>query len=58
VSRSFGDQCAKTIGVSVMPEINEFTLDKETKIVVQATSAVWEAFSNDKLLSLITPFWF
>ena len=42
MTRSFGDAMAARVGVNALPEIKEFTLTTEDKIIVLASDGVWE----------------
>lgn len=57
MSRSIGDACAHSIGVSVIPEIKEFEINDNDKILVLATDGVWEFLSNEHVIKVIVPFW-
>jgi len=46
MTRSFGDATAARVGVNAIPEIKEFTLNKDHKFAVIASDGVWEFMSN------------
>ena len=46
LSRSFGDNISKSIGVSSEPEIIKMKLDKRDKFILLASDGVWEFVSN------------
>jgi serine/threonine protein phosphatase PrpC len=46
MSRSFGDTVSLLAGVTAEPEVKEFTLSKEDKMLVIASDGVWEFLSN------------
>ena len=46
MSRSFGDAMAARVGVNAVPEIKEFQLTVEDKIMVLASDGVWEFLKN------------
>ena len=46
MSRSFGDNISKSIGVSSEPEIIKMKLDKRDKFILLASDGVWEFVSN------------
>ena len=46
MTRSFGDAMAARVGVNALPEIKEFTLTPEDKIIVLASDGVWEFLQN------------
>lgn len=47
MSRSLGDRIAHRVGVSCQPEIKEYTLKAEDKIIVLASDGVWEFLTNE-----------
>mmetsp|Transcript_28424 Transcript_28424/g.20533 ORF Transcript_28424/g.20533 Transcript_28424/m.20533 type:complete len:223 (-) Transcript_28424:87-755(-) len=57
MSRSIGDSCAHSIGVSPMPETKEFDLDQDSKLLVIATDGVWEFISSEDAIDLLIPYW-
>ena len=46
MSRSFGDAMAARVGVNAIPEIKDFTLTPEDKVIVLASDGVWEFLKN------------
>ena len=46
MTRSFGDAIAARVGVNAVPEILEFTLETNDKIIVLASDGVWEFLEN------------
>lgn len=57
MSRSIGDACAHSVGVSAIPEIKEFEISEEDKFLVVASDGVFEFLSNDEIVDLVVPFW-
>lgn len=57
MSRSLGDQCAHSVGVISTPEVKEFTIDQNDKILILATDGVWEFLSDSQILDFVVPFW-
>ena len=57
MSRSLGDKVAAQVGVLAEPEILEFQLTEEDKMIVLASDGVWEFLSNDQVMNLILPFY-
>lgn len=51
MTRSFGDQVAARVGVNAIPEIKEYTLGVDDKIIVLASDGVWEFLSNEQVAS-------
>ena len=46
MSRSFGDNVSKSVGVTCDPEIIKMKLDKRDRFVLLASDGVWEFISN------------
>lgn len=46
MSRSFGDNVSKAIGVNCEPEVIRMKLDKRDRFVLLASDGVWEFISN------------
>lgn len=57
MSRSFGDNVSKPIGVNCEPEIISMRLDKRDKFVLVASDGVWEFITNQEVLQLIVPYY-
>lgn len=57
MSRSIGDKVAGQVGVLWEPEIMEFQLTEEDKIIALASDGVWEFLSNDQVMNMILPFY-
>ena len=57
MSRSLGDIVAHSVGVEWEPEIKEFQLQKEDKMLVVASDGLWEFLSNKQVLDIILPFY-
>ena len=57
MSRSLGDKVAAQVGVLAEPEILEFQLTEEDKMIVLASDGVWEFLSNDMVMNYILPFY-
>jgi serine/threonine protein phosphatase PrpC len=57
MSRSIGDTVAHSVGVECSPEIKEFSLKKQDKILVIASDGLWEFLSNKEVLDIILPFY-
>ena len=58
MSRSFGDTIASYVGVSVYPEIKEFTLTQDDAYIVMASDGVWEFMSNDEIAKIVCKYYF
>ena len=46
MSRSFGDSLAARVGVNAVPEIREFVLTPEDKVMILASDGVWDFLEN------------
>ena len=57
MSRSIGDVVAHSVGVECEPEIKEFTLKKQDRILVIASDGLWEFMDNQEVLDTILPFY-
>lgn len=57
MSRSFGDAMAARVGVNAVPEIKEFSLTPEDKIMVLASDGVWEFLQNQDVANIVYPFY-
>jgi serine/threonine protein phosphatase PrpC len=56
MTRSFGDQVACKAGVHALPEIRQFVINPDDKVVVIASDGVWEFMTNVLVLQIIEPF--
>ena len=56
MTRSFGDAIAARVGVNAVPEIKEFTLTTDDKIIVLASDGVWEFLENQEVANIVYPF--
>ena len=54
MSRSFGDQCAQSIGVFAVPELSEVTLSSADKFIIWASDGVWEFLSSQDAVDIVT----
>ena len=57
ISRTLGDQIAKTIGVINTPEIKEVELNGNECFIIVASDGVWEFLSNDRVKDIVLPFY-
>ena len=53
LSRSIGDLCAATIGVTCEPEIIDHDMTNEIKYIVLASDGVWEFITNRRIMELV-----
>ena len=49
MSRSIGDQIAKSVGVICDPDIREIDIDKDDKFIIIASDGLWEFLSNEEV---------
>lgn len=56
MSRSFGDSMACRAGVHAVPEIKQFELTSDDKIIVLASDGVWEFLDNQTVANIVFPF--
>ena len=56
MTRSFGDSMACRVGVNAIPEIKEFVLTPEDKVMVLASDGVWEFLQNQEVANIVYPF--
>jgi serine/threonine protein phosphatase PrpC len=54
MSRSFGDECAASVGVSSEPEIKEYLFNKNDAFFIIASDGVWEFISSDEVRIFLT----
>jgi serine/threonine protein phosphatase PrpC len=55
MTRSIGDMTATSVGVTAEPEIKIiYKLTKADKIFVIASDGIWDRFSNEEIVSIIT----
>ena len=57
MTRSFGDTVAASVGVTSDPEIFDYDLMTEDKIIVLASDGVWDLFTNSEVAKIIFPFY-
>ncbi|EAS05229.2 protein phosphatase 2c (macronuclear) [Tetrahymena thermophila SB210] len=57
MARSFGDQIAQSVGVISEPEVSSYEITDDDKFLVIASDGVWEFLSNEKVVSLVTPYY-
>ena len=57
MSRSFGDNVSKPVGVTHVPEIINLKIDKRDRFILIASDGVWEFITNQEVLQLLVPFY-
>lgn len=57
MSRSFGDQLAKTVGVVSTPEIKDYSFRKDDKFMLIASDGLWEYLSNQECVEIVKIFY-
>ena len=55
MSRSMGDEFAKSVGVTSEPDILTVRLSKDDKFVVIASDGIWEFISNQDAVRIVSP---
>ena len=53
MSRSFGDEIAKKVGVISEPEVKIFPYKNDDKFIVIASDGLWEYVSNEEVLNIV-----
>ena len=53
MSRSFGDNLAKKVGVCCEPEVKIFPYNKEDKFIVIASDGLWEYVNNEEVVEIV-----
>ena len=56
MSRSFGDEIAKKVGVLSEPEVKIFPYNNDDKFIVIASDGLWEYVSNDEVIEIVGKF--
>jgi len=57
MSRSFGDEIVRSVGVISDPEIREIELEEQDKFIIMASDGIWEFMTNREVLEIVVPFW-
>ncbi|KAL4445261.1 hypothetical protein ABPG74_022074 [Tetrahymena malaccensis] len=57
MTRSMGDTVAESVGVTWRPEIIEYELSYNDKILVLASDGVWEFIDNKEIIKMIAPYY-
>ncbi len=50
MTRSFGDQEAKRLGVTWEPEIDEYEIGDDDKFLLLASDGIWDVLTNKECL--------
>ena len=53
MTRSFGDEVGKKIGVICEPEITEYEILKEDKVIIIASDGLWEHMMNKEITDIV-----
>ena len=53
MTRSFGDEVGKKIGVICEPEITEYEILKEDKVIIIASDGLWEHMMNKEITEIV-----
>lgn len=57
MTRSMGDKVAESVGVTWRPEIIEYELSYNDKILILASDGVWEFIDNKEIIKIIAPYY-
>jgi hypothetical protein len=58
ITRSFGDFESDELGVISVPDVKEYDIDEgKIKIIVFATDGIWKFLTNDKIMSIVLPYY-
>jgi serine/threonine protein phosphatase PrpC len=58
MTRSFGDELAHKIGVTVEPEIKEYVFLSEDKFFIIGSDGLWEYISSEECVNIVKDFYF
>ena len=53
MSRSFGDVLGTIIGLIAEPEVTEYIIKKEDKVIIIASDGLWEYVSNEEVAEIV-----
>ena len=53
MTRSFGDILGSSIGIICIPEITEYIIKKEDKVIIIASDGLWEYISNKETTDIV-----
>ena len=56
MSRSLGDALAQTVGVSCMPEVNQFNIEEDDQFIVVCSDGVWEFISSQEAVEEVAKY--
>lgn len=57
MTRSLGDQLAKSIGVTWKPDIIQYQMSEADKILVLGSDGVWEFIENKDVIKHLIPYY-
>ena len=57
MSRSIGDEVAKTVGVTAEPDIRRHTISRDDKFMILASDGVWEFISSLEAVKIVAVHW-
>lgn len=57
MTRSLGDIVAQSVGVTWKPEIVEYDLSFNDKIIVVGTDGLWEFIENKEIIKMLVPYY-
>ena len=56
MSRSFGDVIGSVLGVIAEPEVKEYIVEEEDKVIIIASDGLWEYVSNEEVTDIVKNF--
>ncbi|CAD8174621.1 unnamed protein product [Paramecium pentaurelia] len=57
MTRSLGDEIAHSVGVSDKPEILQFDLERNDKVIIVGSDGLFEFLSDDQIINCISPYY-
>ena len=57
MSRSFGDECAASVGTISEPEIKQFDLTDDDKFIIIASDGIWEFISSQECVNIVKDYY-
>ena len=53
MTRSFGDILGASIGIICLPEISEYRIEQEDRVIIIASDGLWEYISNKEVTNIV-----
>ena len=57
LTRSFGDELLKKVGVNCVPEMKEFSLEKNDKFIIIGTDGLWEYIPSQECVDIVKDYY-